>query len=169
MRFRRVNADGQSDQQAPPRRKETAQRRGLDGNRGREHQDGPQDVDPLVASSPGQRRLESQAENRGSEDSEQLGVADEQAPDPGEQQHNLPHLVTMKASEMVQSSLSEHAALRSRHAHGRRRLDGQRVLVEQCGELLRREDPVALGHELTNLLPVRVVGEHDHDAISASS
>ena len=32
-------------------------------------------------------------------------------------------------------------------------------IVEQCGELLQREDPVALGHELTDLLPVHVVGE----------
>ncbi len=32
---------------------------------------------------------------------------------------------------------------------------------------LRREDPVALGHELTDLLPVRVVGEQHHDAITA--
>jgi len=43
------------------------------------------------------------------------------------------------------------------------------VLVEQCDELLRREDPVALGHELTDLLPVRLVGEHYHDAIMAGS
>src|ERR1700728_2764651 len=40
----------------------------------------------------------------------------------------------------------------------------QRVLVEQSGELLRREDPVALGHEFTDLLPVRVVGEQHPDA-----
>src|SRR5690242_13408555 len=32
------------------------------------------------------------------------------------------------------------------------------------GELLRREYPVALGHELTDLLPVRVVGEQHPDA-----
>ena len=31
------------------------------------------------------------------------------------------------------------------------------VLVEQCGEFLRHEDPVALDYELTDLLPVRVV------------
>jgi hypothetical protein len=43
------------------------------------------------------------------------------------------------------------------------------VLAEQCDELLRREDPVALGHELTDLLPVRLVGEHHHDAITAGS
>src|ERR1017187_6551563 len=48
-------------------------------------------------------------------------------------------------------------------------LDGQRVLVEQCGELLRREDPVALGHELTDLLPVRAAGEQHPDAITAGS
>src|SRR5580658_2608252 len=43
------------------------------------------------------------------------------------------------------------------------------VLVEQRGELLRREDPVALDHELTDLLPVRVVGERYHDAITSGS
>jgi hypothetical protein len=43
------------------------------------------------------------------------------------------------------------------------------VLVEQCGELLRREDSVALDHELTDLLPVRVVGEQYRDAIMAGS
>ncbi len=43
------------------------------------------------------------------------------------------------------------------------------VLVESCGELFRREDPVALGHELMNLLPVGVVGEQDPDAIPAGS
>jgi len=43
------------------------------------------------------------------------------------------------------------------------------VLVEQCDELLRREDPVALGHELADLLPVRVVGEHHRDAILVGS
>jgi hypothetical protein len=58
-----------------------------------------------------------------------------------------------------------HVALRL----ARRRLVTVRVLVEECGELLRREDPVALGHELTDLLPVRVVGEHHHDAIMAGS
>jgi len=47
--------------------------------------------------------------------------------------------------------------------------DGRRVLVEKCGELLRREDPVALGHELTDLLPIGVVGEPHHDAITAAS
>ena len=40
-------------------------------------------------------------------------------------------------------------------------------LVEQGDELLRREDPVAFGHELVDLLPVRVVGEHHTDAIAA--
>ena len=43
------------------------------------------------------------------------------------------------------------------------------LLVEQCGELLRREDPVAVGHELTDLLPVGVVGEQHPDAITAGS
>jgi hypothetical protein len=43
------------------------------------------------------------------------------------------------------------------------------VLVEQCGEFLRREDPVALDYELTDLLPVRVVGEQHPDAITAGS
>ena len=54
-------------------------------------------------------------------------------------------------------------------SRGRSGLYGLRVLVEQCGELLRREDPVALGHELTDLLPVRVVGEQHADAITAGS
>ena len=44
-----------------------------------------------------------------------------------------------------------------------------RMLVEQCSELLRREDPVALGHELTDLLPVRVLGEQHPEAITAGS
>jgi hypothetical protein len=48
-------------------------------------------------------------------------------------------------------------------------LDGLRQLVKQCSELLRREDPVALGHELPDLLPVRVVGEQHSDAITAGS
>ena len=43
------------------------------------------------------------------------------------------------------------------------------LLVEQCGELLRRQDPVALCHELTDLLPVRVVGEQHRDAITAGA
>jgi hypothetical protein len=43
------------------------------------------------------------------------------------------------------------------------------VLVEQCGEFLRREDPVALDYELTDLLPVHVVGEQHPDAITAGS
>src|ERR1700744_2426448 len=43
------------------------------------------------------------------------------------------------------------------------------ALAEQCGELLRREDPVALGHELTDLRPVGVVGEQHTDAIAARS
>ncbi len=43
------------------------------------------------------------------------------------------------------------------------------MLVEECGELLRREDPVALGYELSDLLPVRAVGEQHHDAITAGS
>jgi MFS family permease len=42
-------------------------------------------------------------------------------------------------------------------------------LVEQFGELLRREDPVALDYELTDLRPVRVVGEQHPDAITAGS
>jgi len=41
------------------------------------------------------------------------------------------------------------------------------LLVEQRGELLRRQDPVAFGHELADLLPVWVVGEHHPDAIAA--
>src|ERR1700722_13118707 len=43
------------------------------------------------------------------------------------------------------------------------------ALVEQGGELLRREDPVAVGHELADLLPVRVVGEQHTDAVTAAS
>ncbi len=39
------------------------------------------------------------------------------------------------------------------------------LLVESCGELFRREDPVALGHELTDLLRVGVVGEQDPETI----
>ena len=42
-------------------------------------------------------------------------------------------------------------------------------MLAECGELLRREDPVTLGYELTDLLPVRVAGEHHHDAITAGS
>ena len=43
------------------------------------------------------------------------------------------------------------------------------LLVEQCGELLRSDPPVALGHEFTDLLPVGVVGEPHPDAITAGS
>ena len=43
----------------------------------------------------------------------------------------------------------------------------QRALVKQRGELLRREDPVALGHEFTDLLPVRAVGKQHPNAITA--
>ena len=43
------------------------------------------------------------------------------------------------------------------------------MLVKQYGELLRRDDLVALGHERTDLFSVRVVGEHHHDAITAGS
>ena len=50
-----------------------------------------------------------------------------------------------------------------------RALDGQPVLVELGGELFRSEDPVAVGHELADFLPVRVVGEQHPDAITAGS
>ena len=43
------------------------------------------------------------------------------------------------------------------------------LLVEQRGEFLRREDPVALGHKFTDLLPVGVMGEHYPDAATAGS
>ena len=43
------------------------------------------------------------------------------------------------------------------------------MLVEQCGELLRREPPVALGHELTDLLPVGTVREPHPNAARAGS
>ena len=43
------------------------------------------------------------------------------------------------------------------------------MLVEQRSELLRREDPVALSHELANLLPVCVVGETHPNTIMAGS
>jgi hypothetical protein len=56
-----------------PRRRETAQRGGLDGHLGSEHQNGQQDVDPLVVSSPGQRRPETQAEDRGGEQASSSG------------------------------------------------------------------------------------------------
>src|SRR6185437_10787537 len=42
-------------------------------------------------------------------------------------------------------------------------------LIEQCGELLRRQNPIALGHKLADLLPIRVVGEKNANAITASS
>src|ERR1700722_7948336 len=46
---------------------------------------------------------------------------------------------------------------------------GPSTSVEPCGELLRREDPVALDHELTDLRPVRVVGKQHPDAVTAGS
>ena len=39
----------------------------------------------------------------------------------------------------------------------------------ECGELLGRQDPIAFGHELADLLPVRIVGEHHPDAITAGT
>jgi hypothetical protein len=77
---------------------------------------------------------------------------------------NCPTRFVRAASGPSTSSTSASRALRRRHVRGRCGLDGPRVLVEQRGELVRREDPVALGHELTDLLPVRVVGEQHHDA-----
>jgi catechol 2,3-dioxygenase-like lactoylglutathione lyase family enzyme len=46
---------------------------------------------------------------------------------------------------------------------------GRRALAEQLGELLRRDDPVALGHELTDLRPVGVAGKQHHDAVTVVS
>jgi hypothetical protein len=43
--------------------------------------------------------------------------------------------------------------------------DGQRGLVELCSELLRCEGPVALGHEFTDFLPVRVFSEQHPEVI----
>jgi hypothetical protein len=43
------------------------------------------------------------------------------------------------------------------------------LLVEHCGELLRRESAVAVGHEFTDLLPIGVAGEPHPDAVTAGS
>jgi hypothetical protein len=43
------------------------------------------------------------------------------------------------------------------------------ALVEPFGELFGREDPIALGHELADLLPVGVVVEQHPEARTAGS
>ena len=42
-------------------------------------------------------------------------------------------------------------------------------LPEQSAELRWGDSPVALGHEFSDLFPVRIAGEKDPDAIAASS
>jgi catechol 2,3-dioxygenase-like lactoylglutathione lyase family enzyme len=43
------------------------------------------------------------------------------------------------------------------------------LLAEQRGELFRRDDPVAFGHELTDLRPVGAAGKQHHDAVTVGS
>jgi hypothetical protein len=79
---------------------------------------GQQDVDPLVVSSPGQRRPETQAEDRGGEHSEQLGVTGEQAPDPGERHHDVPHLGTGQQNFEVNAAADAKMQAEPKHRAG---------------------------------------------------
>jgi hypothetical protein len=56
---------------------------------------------------------------------------------------NCPTRFVRPTSGPSTSSTSPSRALRRQHARGRCGLDGQRVLVEQCGELLRRRSLAA--------------------------
>lgn len=42
-------------------------------------------------------------------------------------------------------------------------------LIQQGGELLRGEDPIAVGHQFADLVPVGVIGEHDADSVTPGS